>query len=229
MKLSEFKIIIKVMVPSSTTNRVSDEALLVFLNKAVKEINYRANVLRASVKFNAQVTAEYPMSAIQSGLIKPGESGVWYNSGTEASPYYTQLDSVSRDWLDERYPNWMNDTTGGQPLYAFTENNSIFVYPMPSVALTDGFWIPDGLISPVDMTIDSHYPFTGSGTERVDLVPFDDAIIDYVRFILKHAVGSDEKGIITRSEFEKTLRRAQMTVRERLDYKTSEAWERDNG
>lgn len=225
MTLGEFKTIIKVMVPSAAVSRVSDEALLIFFNKAAREVNYRAEILRKTIKFDTADKKEYPLSDIDAGLIKLGESGIWYNTGTEASPYYTQLDSVNRAWLDERYPNWVNDTNGGQTLYAFVENFILTVYPKPSTVLTDGFLIPNGLIHPQNMAQDSHYPFTGSDTERPDLTPLDDAIIDYVRFILKHAVGSDEKGIITRSEFEKTLYRAQKTVRSRPDYINSAAWE----
>jgi hypothetical protein len=218
MTLGEFKTLIRSMVPSANRGAVDNTLLEVLINKGVKEVNNLAMGYCDEVYFSIVADIEkYNIRDIATDFVIPGKSGMWMNKGTVAAPTWDQLDAVNRAYLDRNHPNWIN-TGSGTPLYYFVEAGKVITYPTPDAALANGFWFPDYIKAPTKMTVDTQYPFTATTSELSDLEPLDDAIIDYVRWHLKHSVGSDQKGLVTRQEFEGVVRRCSRLIGRRPDY-----------
>jgi len=221
MTLGEFRTLIRAMVPSANTGAVKNTILNTLINKGVKEVNAIAKGYCDEVYFNIVASQDsYNIRDIESSYVLIGPSGLWMNKGSVASPDWDQLDACNRMFLDRNYPNWVN-SGDGTPLRYIVEAGKIIVHPSPTSALTNGFWMPDFIKAPTVMSSDTDYPFTGTTDELSDLQPLDDAIVDYVRWHLKHSVGSDQKGLTTRKEFELELRRRIRMVGRRPDYKSN--------
>lgn len=218
MKLSEFRSELREMVPGATKAKISDTRLNVLINNAVKVVNYEGKILRAEKYFDALIDIKtYELATTIDDYVLIGEGGLWYNRGSVASPEYEQLDAVDRMYLDKRYPNWVN-ADSGRVNYYFIEVNNLIVSTAPPATLTNGFYMPDYVKKPVNMTNDDHYPFTGSETEYAFLQPLDDAISAYVRWKLKYSVGSDQKGIATQQEYQSLLNLQLKLVKRRPDF-----------
>ncbi len=221
MTRAELKQMIRAMVPSATKAKVPDTLLNTLVNKGVREVNSTGKLLRAEKYFDAEEGVRtYDMSAILSDFALIGDGGVWHNKGTVASPYYQQMFSVDRNYLNKWYKGWVN-SSNGNPTQYFIEVNNIVLDQKPSETLTDGLWMPDYVKKPVDMTNDNHYPFSGSTIEYAFFEPLDDAIIAYVRWMLKHSVAADAKGIATQSEYQNLLGTQLKMVKRRPDYKSN--------
>lgn len=227
MKLSEFESYIRTIVPSANSQKIKQTKLWIIINKGVRKVNTLGKILTKSGYFNAAAdTGEYTISDFPSSIsdfVLVGESGLWYNKGSVASPFYRELEGTDRSHLNVRFPNW-HVIASGNPLYAIFDANLVTIYPKPPTALTNGFFLPDYVYKPTDMSNDDHYPFTGSTTELATLEPLDDAIIDYCRWILGLSVGKDQQGVITRQEYEATVGTSTRLVKRRPDFKSN----RDN-
>ena len=221
MTLAELKQVIRAMVPSANKAKVSDTFLDTLVNKAVTRVNSDGKVLRTEKYFDVnEGQRTYDLATLLTDYVLIGEGGLWLNKGTEASPNYQQLDAVDRNYLNRWFPGWVN-LGNGNPNRYIVETNKIHLDQKASTTLTNGLWLPDYVKKPTPMTDDSHYPFSGSETEYAFLEPLDDVIIAYVRWILKHSVGTDEKGIMTQQEYEIQLRVQMKMVKRRPDYKSN--------
>lgn len=219
MKLGDFKTFIRSMVPSANKSAVNDTFLEMLINKGVREVNILTAAFVGDAYFDISEdikTYNLRDEVEDNDFVGIGPSGLWMNKGSASSPNWRQLDGVTRAFIDEKYPNWIN-ASSGNPLMYFVKSGQLVVYPANDADLTDGFWLPDYVKKAVDMTNDEHYPFTGSDNKLADLEPLDDAIIDYVRWHLKHSVGSDQKGIITRQEFEACVQKRKRVINNRPD------------
>ncbi len=223
MKLSEFESFIRLIVPSANSQRVSQSRLRLLINKGVRKINVTGKVLTKKGYFNAVAdTGEYTITD-QSGILDyvlVGESGVWYNNGTEASPNYIEVEGADRTYLNEKIPNW-HSAGSGQPKYAVFDPNLIVIVNKPSASLTNGFMLPDYVYNTVDMTLPDHYPFSGSTVEWPNLEVLDDAIIDYVRWMLRLSIGKKQEGIVTRQEYDATVNLAIRLLNRRPDFRSN--------
>jgi len=223
MKLSEFRSLIRLLVPGANINRVPNVTLDIIINKGARDVNSRAKVLIKSGYFNAVADVGAYRIHEQSDItdfVLVGESGLWYNRGSVASPNYQQLDGVNRTYLNEYHKNW-HVADSSNTLYAIFDPNLITVYPKPTAALDNAFFLPDYVHQTTDMGSGDDYPFTGSTTEYPGLEVLDDSIIDYVRYMLKRAVGKDQSGIITRQEYEQTISVGKLMLNRRPDYKAN--------
>jgi len=217
MTLGEFRTIIRVLVPSANKGAVSNTTMDLLINSGVRLVNTMAKAYRGEEYFNVEDEVNsYNLRDINSNFTLIGKGGLWMNKGTAASPQWKKLDAVDRAYLDRKFPNWMNQDSS-VPLYYIVEAGKIIVHPSPNADLTDGFWMPDFVIKPTKMTANTHYPFTGTTEEISDLEPLDDVIVDYVRWHLKHSVGREQSGLVTRKEFEIELLRKIKTVNRRPD------------
>lgn len=221
MTRSELRDWVRMMVPSAASNRVDDSLMNTMLNKAVRDVNTVGRILISDATF-AAVTGqgEYVLPDLIPDFVMIGDSGIYFNNGTDAVINWRELWGVNRQYLNEWYDNWLNIETG-QPLYAVIENEKAIIYAPPSQDLAFGFRCPDYVAKPVDMTDDDHYPFVGDTDEAPLFEPLDDAIIDYCRWALAPAVGKDQQGIITRKEYQETVRKQTRLVKARPDYKNS--------
>lgn len=223
MKLSELESFIRMIIPSANTTRVTAAQLQVVLNKGVRNVNSIGKVLTKSEYFNAVAdTGEYIISnqSAINDFVTVGESGLWYNTGSVASPSYKQLWGSTKPYLNKKNPNW-HTMGSSDPNYVVFETNLITVSPEPSADLADGFFMPDYVYKPNQMTSADHYPFSGSETEFTDLEVLDDAIINYARWILGLSVGEKQEGIITRQEYERTVMHTTALLRRRPDFQAN--------
>lgn len=217
MNLNNFKIFIRSMVPSANKGAVNDTLLEMLINKGVREVNILTSAYIDEAYFNIQADVKiYNIRDEAADFVGIGPSGIWMNKGSAASTDWRQLDGVTRDYLDKMYPNWIN-ASSGTPLKYSVKSGQFIIYPANDEDLTNGFWLPDYVKKSNDMTDDTHFPFTGSEDELTDLEPLDDAIIDYVRWHLKHSVGSDQEGLVTRAEFEKVVKERKRVINQRPD------------
>lgn len=222
MNCGEIKETIRMMVPSANMQRVSDSQLLMMINKGVREINATIGVLIGDpLHFDAKAEVfSYDIRKLAPTFVRIGAGGLWYNFGTEDSPYYRQLWGVTPEYLNKFFPNWVNISSGCVSHY-YTLPGRIVVYAPPASDLTNAFKLPDPIVGATDMTANTDYPFSGSESAYAELEVLDDAIIDYVRYILMHAVGSDQKGIVTRQEYMATLASKRRIFRTRPDIKAN--------
>lgn len=215
MTLSEFKSFIRLYVPGAKIAVINDSTLEMLINHAVRQVNLLTMAYQADTYISVVADqAEYDIKTYISNFVLMDRSGIWWNSGTAASPDWQKLDSVSRDYCDSQYPTWRDDVAG-DPIRYFTDGDKITFHPKPDTSLANGFrvyYIRDT----VDMVNSSDYPFSGS-TEVPRLRVLDEAIIDYVRSKLMLPLGKDAQGIVTEEVFLKTLQRQTMLLNRRPD------------
>lgn len=226
MKLSDLESFIRLIVPSANTKKVNQTKLRLLINKGVRNVNVLGKVLTKSGNFKAlDGVSEYIITEQSelSDFVLIGESGVWHNRGSVDDPFLRELEGADRSYLNERFPNWYVQASG-TPLYAVVEPNLITIHAKPSADLDDGFFLPDYVYKPTDMSNGDQYPFSGTTTEFTQLEVLDDAIIDYVRWMLGLSVGKDQQGIVTRKEYEATVTTTTRLLKRRPDFKSN----RDN-
>ena len=219
MKLSEFESFLRMIVPSANNTRITPSQLQLVINKGVRDVNSIGKVLTKSGYFNAIAdSGEYVISSHSTinDFVTVGESGLWYNKGSAASPNYVELWGATKPYLNKKNPNW-HTAGSSDPNYAVFETNLITVQPKPSADLDDAFFMPDYVYKPTTMTNADHYPFSGSETEFTDLEVLDDAIIAYVRWILGLSIGEKQEGILTKKEYEQTVTHRTALLRRRPD------------
>ena len=220
MTLSEFESFIRLIVPSANKKRVTQTNLRSLINKGVRNVNSQNKVLTQGKFFDAEANVgEYKISDVSaiSDFVLVGTSGIWFNKGTVASPYYVEMWGVDEPYLNARYRRWRT-AASGNPQFAIFLPNRIIIYPKPGAALSNGFHLPDYVYKTTDMSSAGHYPFTGSTTEYPGLEVLDDAIIDYVRWILGFSVGETQEGIITRLQYNQTVKDTDSLLRRRPDF-----------
>ncbi len=223
MTLADLTKYIRMIIPVANNARIPPETLNLVINKAVRAVNSEGKVLTKSGYFNAVAdTGEYTISLLSSisDFVLVGQSGLWYNKGSVASPYYVQLEGADKPFLNKKNPNWHTQGSS-DPNYAVFESNLITVNPKPSASLTNAFFLPDYVYKPTDMTSNAHYPFSGSTTEYAGLEVLDDAIIAYVRWILGLSIGAKQEGIITLQEYRGTLGEKLRLLRRRPDFQSN--------
>lgn len=223
MTRAQFKIFLRASIPSANVARIDNATLELLLDKAVRNVNNMGKVLTKSDYFNAAADVrEYVITSEVPDFVLIGESGIWYNTGTAASPYYKELEGCDKPYLNVKIPNW-HVQAAGNPLYAIVESNRFTIHPKPSATLTDAFFLPDYVYAPTPMTADSHYPWSGSTTEIKQLEVLDDCIIAYCRWILGLSVGEDENkaGLITKKEYEETVTRTTQLLNRRPDFRSN--------
>ena len=221
MILSAFKKKIRLLGPSANSGKVNATTLTTLINDGVRKVNTLAKAYCGEKYFSVvEDKSTYNLRDIEPTFTLIGQGGIWMNKGTADTPYWKKLDGVDRRFLDREYPNWVNQGSA-VPLFYIIEAGKVIFYPKPNADLDLGFWIPDFLIKPTDMTADAQYPFTGTTDEISDLEPLDDAIIYYVEWHLDRAVGKDQVSLITRKEFEIELRRMVKSINRRPDISTN--------
>jgi len=152
MKLSDLRTLIRTLVPSANKNAVKDTLLDLLINKGVREVNNATFAYPGEEYFDIQENINtYDIRDDISDFVGIGPGGLWMNKGSASSPNWTQLSGVTRAFLDKKYPNWPN-ASSGTPLFYFVKAGEIVVYPANVSDFSDGFWLPDYLKKPTDMT-----------------------------------------------------------------------------
>ncbi len=202
MTLNDFRTLIRAYVPGAKIKVVGNTLLTLLINKAVDDVNTFGMLLREDAKFN--VKAEQMDYDIRTEVVDDfstmDKPGIWWNAGTADSPNWTQLDPVTEKWLDRFHTNW-RDESSSDPRYYVVKTGKVIIFPKPKTTLTSGFWIYYTKAA-VNMTLGTHYPFTGSTDELTYLRDMDDPIIDYVRWKLSRPLGKLAAGVVTEKGYE---------------------------
>lgn len=202
MTLDDFRSLIRAYVPGAKIRVVDNTLLTLLINKAVDDVNAFGVLLPNDEPFNVKAEQmTYDMrTEVVSDYLTMDRSGIWWNAGTSDSTNWVQLDPVTEKWLDRFHTNW-RDESSSDPKYYYIKKGKLNIFPKPKTALTDGFWIYYVQAS-VNMTLGTHYPFTGSTDELTFLRDMDDPIIDYVRWKLQRPLGKEASGIVTEKGYE---------------------------
>lgn len=204
MTLSEFKALIRLQVPGAKTQVIPNGVLDTLVNRAVNDVNEFALAYKGNKTFD--VTAEdedIELNTEVDDYLAMNKSGLWWNSGSAASPSWIKLDPMTRESLDNEYPLW-HDAGSGNPKRYFVEGNLLTISPKPDTTLTDGFHLYY-IKTANPMTTGTQYPFTGTTSEITSLRVLDDCIIDYVRWKLARPLGKDAKGTISKRDYQENL------------------------
>ena len=170
-------------------NEFPDATLTTILNNCGVDIAKHGLFLSDDETFNVVADqANYLTSDISTNFLVPHESGIYWNSGTTASPVWVQLDPVTKKYLDEHIPTWRT-ASSASPIYYYLEANTISFYPAPETSLDDGFKAYFyRKASP--MSSGGHYAFEGS-TEIPSLIIFDTSFQKYLEWRVSKILGKD--------------------------------------
>lgn len=183
MKGSELITRCKIKIPNLKETALSDSDILTLINEAAVEINLLAKTYRGSTTF-ARVAnqQEYALSTYAPNFQQVVTAGLWMLDSTTSK--YKRIIPRTEEWLNKRVPNWRDADPGtGLPQYYFITGNTLTIYPAVSSDLTNGMRLYHTIL-PTDMSNGDQYPFSGSGTELKVFRPFDNAIVEYVRWII---------------------------------------------
>lgn len=218
MKLSEFKELIRMLVPGAKSNVINDSQLNLLVNRAVHEINELGEVYVSDSKIDLVTDqVKYQLSSLIPDFLSVASGGIWIKNSSTAN--WRQLDPETRFSIDQRFPNW-RDASSSTPRRYFREVDHIHLYPASDADYTDGVHV-HYLKKAVDMTNENHYPFTGSTTEIAALSVLDNAIIAQVRSQLIFPLGKDSKGIISENQYERVLEEKIRILRRNPDFKVN--------
>lgn len=216
MTLTDFRTVIRAIVPSAKVSVVDNTFMDLLINKGVDDVNIRAAALREDGKFDVNAEQQtYLFSTVLPNYEAMADGGLWWNEGTVASPNWKKLDPMTRRSLNDQHPLWMS-LSSDNPLRYVTENNNLIIDPKPDASLTNGFWA-FYIKKATYMTAGGHYPFSGSTIEIANLRILDDAIIDYVRWKLAGPLKSEDKGILLEQDYEKSIAQKIRLLERRLD------------
>lgn len=222
MTLQNLRKLVRLYVPGAKTSVINNSTLDLLLNKAVREINIIGKVYRKNQKFAVVESQDnYDLTSVVSDFQLPDDSGLWWNDGTASSPDWVKLDPVDRNFMDKHFPTWRDDADSSPRRY-FIENLTLTVHPAPNTALSEGFHLYM-IRNTQDMTLSTHYPFTGSTTEFGAFRVFEDAILDYVTWKLGLPLGKLEKAQLSKKDFMETLNLALGLFNRRPDILASKA------
>ena len=217
MTLDNFRTLVRAYVPGAKINVISNTVLDLIINKGVDDVNSFAKAYAGDVKFD--ITAEQGeyiiLDDITDDYLLMDQSGVWWNSATEASPKWERLWPVTKKWLDRYHPNWREESSSDPQQY-YVEQGILKIYPTPSASLTNGGWIYY-LKAAQYMSLGTHYPFSGSTSEVTNLRDFDDAIIDYARWKLARPLGKMAKGVISKQDYKESRKEKTVLIKRRPD------------
>lgn len=194
MYLSQLRTLCKAMIPGS--KGIDNATIDLIINEAVNDINTFAVCLKANSKFDVVADEdEYNLSVELANYLTPDKSGLWFYNGTIWRPVYPR----TLKWLDENVPNWRNRDSGS-PFYYSVDGDVLTVSPPPETSGTDYFWFYYGKkASP--MTLESHFPFSGTEVEFTHLSMFNMAIVKYVKWILDPMLNKDQDANLSYQEY----------------------------
>ena len=177
MNYGEFNTLSRAMYRSANENTIFPATHLLITNKGIEDICKRGNVLYKKAYFSAVADdGTYLLSDIDSKYVNIHGSGIWFNTGTVASPSWKKLNPQTIESMDEEKPNW-RETSSGTPQDYIIEGNDVIISPAPSTALADAFLI-NIYIKSDEVTKDADYMFNGT-VEIPHLQALDMPLIKY--------------------------------------------------
>ncbi len=217
MTLDNFRTLLRAYVPGAKIKVVDNTLLTLLINKGCDDFNSFGMLLPTDKKFDVKSEQmKYDIKTeVADDYVTMDRPGIWWNAGTATVTNWVQIDPVTEKWLDKYHTNW-RDESSSDPLYYFIKKGKLNIFPKPKTALTNGFWLYYGQAS-VNMTLGTHYPFTGSTSELTHLRDADDVIIDYVRWKLSRPLGKIATGVLNKQEYENIRQEKLDLINRRID------------
>jgi len=179
----------RLIIPEiSSTDVISDANLLIILNRGCNEFIKETDGIPTSALFDLVTNLEeYSLTTYVSDYSKMRKEGIWiYNSQNSK---WQELDAWTLVDIANKFPTWLS-MSAGLPLRYTQEGNIITLNPKASstYAGTDYLKIFYYARS-VDMSNNSHYPFSGTTTQYTHLAEYEEVPIEYVRYRVKQMLG----------------------------------------
>lgn len=198
MTLANLRALTRAMTPGAKIRVIDNVVLDLVLNEGVKDIAAYTLCLKANKKFDVVADQEeYDLTAEVNNFLNVDKSGLWWYNGSIWRPVYPR----TLKWLDENMPNWRS-LSSNYPQYYAIEANILTVVNKPSSALSDGFWLYYGE-TPTRMTNSTHYPFSGTTTERSQLSIFDMSIVKYAKWQIEPMLNKDQDSNLSLGEYKR--------------------------
>ena len=183
MKLSELRTFSRLSLPGAKKNRITNTQLDTIINVSANDVNIHLGLLPQDSKFNVKADQyKYDLSDSEETVERftaIDNLGLYWNSGTAASPDWSRMETKTLKWLGNNFPQW-RDAGSGDPQYYAKKGRYLYLYPTPDTALTDGFWLYFIEKAPT-MSANGDYPF-GNSVEIPEFSILSDVIIKRVEW-----------------------------------------------
>jgi len=177
MNLGNLRTLARASIPGAKISVVNNTILDLTLNQGAADIAAYTLCLKTNQQFNiTDGSHEYNLSIEVDDYIGVDKPGLWWYNGSKWREVYPK----TLKWFDQNRPNWRN-LAEGDPIYYSLDSNIITLTPTPDTTQSNGLWLYYGAKS-VDMTSNTHYPFSGSTVEMTHLSIFDYAIIAFAKW-----------------------------------------------
>lgn len=164
------------VIPSSSTTLLSK---LDILNEAAREFVLLARCMPREKKFN--VTASnytYSLTINVPDFLEMREEGIWHLRSDSSVNVWDRLKPITVRELDQRFPSWRTQSVNDFVQNYWQDGDTVGLFYTPSSSLTNGLWIYYyGAAS--DMSLPTHYPFTGTTSEDPRLAPYGKYLLSY--------------------------------------------------
>ena len=172
----------------------TDALLLRYFNEGALDMAHRFDAFIKTATFNTVAsTGEYVLSGASPKITSDDFLDFYWPAGgliyNETSGVTTPMQDKMRSerWLDENFPDWQNATASDTIIHAtigFDSSGNLVlkVYPKSSTA-TPQFKVIYKARG-TNMTLGTHYPWTGSTTNLLHTEPFQKALADYCLYKL---------------------------------------------
>lgn len=215
MKLSQFRFNIKLQVPGITNTGISDSDLDNLINEGVDDANLLTKVYKGYTDFTLEAdTFIFALSEKVPLWLGADKGGLWIQ---DANGVLKRIFPKTPEWLNQRIENWRSASSGSQSQYYATDGDDLIIYPPLNEDRAARIY---HLKKATPMDNDDNYPWTNTATEITALRPMDDAVIAYVRWKMKNALGKDQAGGLTMEEYHLEASKRAKQVRRRPDLTT---------
>ena len=189
MTLSTLRTLCRIFIPEiSSTDVLSSTNLDILINLAATEFIKETDALPTSGLFTVSTnTQTYAISTFITTFGKIRKEGIWYYNGSTSK--WNQLDGTTIAYLNKNFSSWLN-ASSGLPMRYWIEGNEIGFDPKPSSTYAGTDYVKIFYYKrSVDMTADTHYPFSGSTTQYPHLANYEEVLFDWIKYRVKQIIG----------------------------------------
>lgn len=210
MKLSQFLTRLKLDLPNIGEKGVSDANFTDFLNEACDQVNLVCKAYKGFTNFNVEASRQiYSLAANVPSFLGKDKRGLFF---LDSNSKWKDLIPKTEAWLSEKYPDYLNASSVPVPQWYWIDGDDLGLYPPASTALASGARLYH-LKKATPMTLDTHYPFSGSTTELTALKPLDEAILAYVSWKVRPSFGAVTDIDLGERRFLTACRKGAMQIR----------------
>jgi hypothetical protein len=205
----------RLRIPEAQSAVISDANMLILTNQICKEFVDLTECLPTYTRFNATAEQqEYSIATNVSTYLRIRDEGLWWYYSTGST--WKRLKAYTLDRLIQEEETWINRSSGS-PLKYWIEGDTIGIHPKPDTSdTTYGFRLYHFAQS-TNMSLDTHYPFSGSTTQYSHLAHHDETIVDGVRYKVKQILGKHQQAEEAKSLFFAKCEKIRGELKDRKD------------